>query len=246
MLLDPWLWLGLFILIAYTVEAITGFGSLVIGLSLGALLLPIPEIMPVLVPLNVLLSGYLAWRNRRHIQWAMLLRLILPLMLAGTVVGYLLRPWLGDQLLQLCFGILVLWFASRELWRIAQRHIAQPHPAWMSRGLTVAAGLTHGLFASGGPLLVYALAGTTLDKARLRATMVSVWFSLNAGLTFLFLLDGTLTAQLHRTVWYLPLLVVGLGVGEWLHHRLDEQRFRQCVYGLLVVTALALIAKAVV
>ena len=29
-LLDPWIWLGVFILLAYTIEAITGFGSIVI------------------------------------------------------------------------------------------------------------------------------------------------------------------------------------------------------------------------
>ena len=68
LLLNPWLWLGLFILLAYTIEAITGFGSIVIALSLGALLLPIPAMLPVLVPLNICMSGYLAWRNRQHIH----------------------------------------------------------------------------------------------------------------------------------------------------------------------------------
>ena len=38
--MDPWMWLGLCIFIAFGIEAITGFGSIVIALSLGALLLP--------------------------------------------------------------------------------------------------------------------------------------------------------------------------------------------------------------
>ncbi|TVP92039.1 MAG: sulfite exporter TauE/SafE family protein [Pseudomonadaceae bacterium] len=244
MLLDPWLLLALFILLAYTVEAITGFGSLVIALSLGALLLPISELMPVLVPLNICLSGYLAWRHRQHIHWPTLLKLILPLMLAGTLIGYALRPWLGDQLLQLLFGALVLWFASRELWRMARNLIAAQHPAWLSRSLTLGAGLTHGLFASGGPLLVYALAGTTLDKSKMRATLLCVWFSLNSSLTLLFLFDGSLLPSLHKVVWYLPILVIGVWAGEILHHRLNEQRFRQFVYALLVVTGAILILKA--
>lgn len=244
MLLDPWLLLALFILLAYTVEAITGFGSLVIALSLGALLLPISELMPVLVPLNICLSGYLAWRHRQHIHWPTLLKLILPLMLAGTLIGYALRPWLGDQLLQLLFGALVLWFASRELWRMARNHIAAQHPVWLSRSLTLGAGLTHGLFASGGPLLVYALAGTTLDKSKMRATLLCVWFSLNSSLTLLFLFDGSLLPSLHKVVWYLPILVIGVWAGEILHHRLNEQRFRQFVYALLVVTGAILILKA--
>ena len=60
LLLSPWVLLGLFVLLAYTTEAMTGFGSIVIALSLGALVLPLDTLMPVLVPLNLLLSGYLS------------------------------------------------------------------------------------------------------------------------------------------------------------------------------------------
>jgi hypothetical protein len=141
--------------------------------------------------------------------------------------------------------MLVLWFASRELWRMARSHIATPHPSWLSRSLTLGAGLTHGLFASGGPLLVYALAGTTLDKSRMRATLLSVWFSLNASLTLLFMFDGTLLPSLHKVAWYLPVLVLGVWAGEFLHNRLDEQRFRQLVYVLLVITGALLMFKAI-
>lgn len=244
MLIDPWLWIALFILIAYTIEAITGFGSIVIALSLGALLLPIPDLMHVLVPLNICMSGFLAWRHRQHIHAPTLLKLILPLMLAGTLLGYVLRPWLGDSLLMLLFGLLVLWFAARELWRLARNHLSAGHPGWLSRGLTLGAGLTHGLFASGGPLLVYALAGTTLDKSQLRATLLTVWFTLNASLTALFLFDGHLLPNLPRIASLLPLLVIGVLLGEFLHHRLNEQRFRQLVYSLLVVTGGLLVVKA--
>lgn len=244
MIIDPWIWVGLCILIAYTIEAVTGFGSLVIALSLAALVLPLPEVMPVLVPLSVLMSGFLAWRNRQHIDWRLLLRMILPLMLSGTLVGYLVHTGLDDQLLKLLFGLLIVWFAGRELWRLARGVVAQAHPAWLSRALTFAAGITHGLFASGGPLLVYAMAGTPLDKSRLRATMLSVWFTLNASLSTLFLFQGSLVPALSRTVTYVPLLVIGVLLGEWLHHRVNETRFRQIVYGLLTVTGALLILNA--
>lgn len=243
-MIDPWIWVGVCILIAYTIEAVTGFGSLVIALSLAALVLPLPEVMPVLVPLSVLMSGFLAWRNRRHIDWPLLSRMILPLMLTGTLVGYLVHTGLDDQLLKLLFGLLIVWFAGRELWRLARGVVSQAHPVWLSRTLTFAAGITHGLFASGGPLLVYAMAGTELDKSRLRATMLSVWFTLNASLSVLFLFQGSLIPALPRTLTYVPLLVVGVLLGEWLHHRVDETRFRQIVYALLTLTGVLLILHA--
>ncbi len=243
-MIDPWLWIGLFVLVAYTIEAITGFGSLVIALALGALLLPVPELLPVLVPLNVLMSGFLTWRNRQHIDRALLLKVILPLMLGGTLLGYLLQNGLADNLLKLLLGLLIVWFACRESWRLWRGTSVQPHSRWLNRVLTLGAGISHGLFASGGPLLVYAMAGTTLDKQRLRASMLCVWFTLNSSLTLLLWAQGRL-AQGQQLLWFIPLLVIGVLVGEYLHHRVNEQRFRQMVYGLLAVTGVLLAAQSV-
>ncbi|MDX1587310.1 MAG: sulfite exporter TauE/SafE family protein [Oleiphilaceae bacterium] len=240
--MDPWIWLGLFILLAYGVEAITGFGSIVIALSLGALMLPLAQLLPVLVPLNCLMTGYLVTRHHRHIHWPTLLKLILPLMVLGTLAGYLLRPHLAESLLQLLLGVLIVAFAGRELWRMARQQSSPRPPLAVTRGIMFAAGISHGLFASGGPLLVYGLTGVTLDKARFRATLVTLWLSLNGLLTLLYLADGSLIPSLPRLAAYLPVLVLGVVLGEWLHHRVNEQRFRQLVFVLLVVTGIALVA----
>ncbi|MDI9243736.1 sulfite exporter TauE/SafE family protein [Marinobacter sp. CHS3-4] len=244
-MIDPWLWLGFAILLAFTIETITGFGSIVIALALGALMLPIPQLLPVLVPLSVIMSGYLTWQNRHHIDWHRLSRLILPLMLTGTITGYLLMPWLGDSGLEILLGCLIVWFAAKELRRMFGGHDARPHGIKTSRGIIFIAGVTQGLFASGGPLLVYALAGIRLDKSRIRATLVTVWLTLNVTLTVLFLLDGRLIANADKIAWYLPMLVIGVMVGDFLHHRLDEELFRRAVYGVLLVTGILLVLRAI-
>lgn len=239
-----WLWLlAIFVLFAYTVEAVTGFGSIVIALSLGALLMPVAELLPVLVPLNILMTGWLSWRLRRYIDFRLLFTRILPLMGVGTLVGYLLLPFLNQQWLKPSFGLLIVWFASRELWRL---HHSRPvhHPHWITPPLIFSAGITHGLFASGGPLLVYAMAGTTLDKARFRATLISVWFVLNSSLTLAFLVDGRLHSALPAIAWLAGLIPVGVLLGGYLHHRVDESVFRKLVYSLLVITGGLLIWSA--
>lgn len=237
-----WLALGGFILLAYTLEAITGFGSIVIALSLGALMLPIEVLLPVLVPLNICMTGYLAWRHRQMIDRRLLLGMILPGMVAGTLLGYALLPYLDAPLAKRLFGALVLWFAVRELWRLRHNSAAHLRPLWLSRLISLCAGISHGLFASGGPLLVFALAGTTLDKARLRATLVTVWFTLNSLLTVAFLLDGRLLPALPQVACYAPLLLVGVWLGERLHQRFNEQHFRISIYLLLLVTGCLLLA----
>ena len=240
---EAWAWLGAFILLAYTIEAVTGFGSIVIALSLGASFLPIADLLPVLVPLNIVSSGYLSLRHRAHIHWPTLLRLILPLMAVGTVAGHLLRQALGGAALQGVFGVLITWFACRELWRMHRANGARRHGPAVMRTLMLGAGVTHGLFASGGPLLVYGLAGTPLDKTSLRATLLALWFSLNFMLTLLYAFDGSLARALPRLGVYLPLVLMGIVAGEWLHHRIDERRFRQIVFLLLAGTGALLVLR---
>lgn len=237
-----YLLLGGFILFAYTAEAMTGFGSIVIALSLGALLFPIEWLQTVLVPLNICMTGYLVVRHRRAIDWGLLARLILPLMLLGTAVGAGLQPHLGGAWLKLLFAALVLWFSLRELWRVAPR--SAPRPAWLSRALIGLAGITHGLYASGGPLLVYALAGMAIDKARFRATLIFVWFSLNSALTAWYLWQGRLQPEAIWVLAYLPLIPLGIWLGERLHHRVDEASFRQWIYRLLALAAMGLMVAS--
>lgn len=239
-MIDPWLLLGAFIFLAYTVEAVTGFGSIVIALSLGALFLPIPELMPVLVPLSILQSGYLTWRYRQHIHLPTLFGLILPFMALGTGAGYLLRPAVEGSVLKILFGLLIIWFAGYQLWQMWRGALDSARNPFVTKLLLLASGITHGLFASGGPLLVFALAGTKLDKTKLRTTLIAVWFSLNGMLTVIFLFDGSLLSSLPRLAAYLPVVLTSLMAGEWLHRRIHEQHFRQLVYFLLVITGVLL------
>lgn len=236
-----WIAIGGFIFLAYTLEAITGFGSIVIALSLSAQLVSIDTVLPVLVALSVCMSSYMVWQHRRNIDRPLLIRTILPGMVLGTLLGYAIKPYLDEVLLKRIFGVLILWFASRELWKM--RHVGAPRVRshWLTNLLTAAAGICHGLFASGGPLLVYSLAGTPLNKARFRATLMSVWLILNGLLSLAFLLDGRLLAALPKVAAYVPLLVLGVWVGEQLHHKVSERHFRIAIYCLLLLTGFLLV-----
>jgi uncharacterized membrane protein YfcA len=236
-----WVAIGGFIFIAFTLEAITGFGSIVIALALGAQLVPIEQLVPILSTLSVVMSTVMVWRHRHHIDRALLLRTVLPGMVLGTALGYAVKPLLNAGLMRQIFGVLIVWFASRELWRLRRAHAPVARPPWLSQLLVVLAGVTHGLFASGGPLLVYAASGMAINKARFRATLVSVWLTLNTGLTVAFWLDGRLLPALPKAAAYLPIIAAGFAVGDWLHQRVSEARFRLVIYSLLCVTGILLI-----
>lgn len=231
-----WVWLGSAIFLAYGIEAMTGFGSIVLALSMGALVFDLQTLVPMMVTLNILMTAPLTFRHRQHIQWPLLLQRVLPLMLAGTAVGIYLTPLVPAAWSKLLFALLIIWFAARA---VLQKQPPQMIP--LRRDLTIAgAGVTHGLFASGGPMLVYAIARLGLNKAQFRATLLTVWLTLNSGMTLWFFSNGALAQQAHNILLMVPCVIAGALLGNALHHKINEAHFLRVVFALLLIVGFLL------
>ncbi len=227
------------VFIAFTVEAMTGFGSIVIALSIGALVMDITQLMKWLVPLNIMMTGPLVYRHRQHIDYDLLFKQILPLMGLGTLVGVLITDYIPADYSKAFFALIICWFAIRSL---AQLH-APAHGHLARCGLIFSAGITHGLFASGGPLLVYACARTPMTKERFRATLLSVWFALNTSLCVWFLLFEDLASQVKSIMWLIPCVIAGALIGNALHNKVSQTSFSRIVFTLLLLVGVLLLVK---
>lgn len=236
--------LGVFVGIAFTSESITGFGSIVIAIALGSLLFPIPELLPILVPLSVAMSGALLLRFYRDIRFKLLIQRIMPFMLAGMMCGILLLQLLTSEALKAAFALLVLWFAGREWYKLYHGIAQRPKPRWWQPLWTYFAGVTHGLFASGGPLLVYSLNTYAIAKANFRATLVCVWFVLNITYSLVMWRQQLIQPVLPVVVSYLPVIAFSFWLGHRIHQRINERQFKQVVYALLIVSALAMLMSS--
>lgn len=236
---EPRFWLlALVVLGAFAVEAAAGFGATMIAVALGVHLFPLDELLPVLVPLGLVLSISIAWRERSHTDRRLLLRDILPLLLLGLALGLVVFERASTEVLQRVFGAFVVALAGLELWRV-RRGFARALPPAASRAALLAAGVIHGTFSSGGPLLVWALGRAPVAKRALRATLSTVWLVTGGALTAAYAWRGRLDGEsLLATASLVPVLGVARRAGDWLHHRLDEERFRRAVYALLLATGL--------
>ena len=106
------------------------------------------------------------------------------------------------------------------------------------------AGVIHGTYASGGPMLVYAIGREGLTKTAFRSTLSMVWIVLNVILVARFLLAGDYDRDAGLDILLLvPTVPLGILLGEWVHHRIDERRFRMAVLALLVAAASSLIVR---
>ena len=229
--------LALIVLCAFVSEAALGFGATVITVTLGAHLVPLDVILPAFVPLNLCLSAWLVVRGRRAIDRPLLVRRILPLVAVGLVFGLALFRWQSALALQLAFALFVVTIAAVELARfaLARGRAADPLPWAAGVALLVAGGFVHGLFASGGPMIVAFAGREVQDKTAFRSTLAALWLILNGALVANYAgvgLFSRATAALSATL--APSLLAGLALGGWAHDKLNERSFRFLVYLLLL------------
>lgn len=240
----PFLVLALIILFSYTTQAITGFGSTVIALALGAQLYPVEQLLPVLVALNLPLCLYFVMRHRVRIDRPLLTKEILPWMSLGVAAGACLLLWLPAGSLKPGLGLLIVLFSLREILRLVLNsdHTAMTAPVF--RFWAAAAGVTHGLYASGGPLLVYAVSKRRLDPGVFRATMMAVWLFFNVFLLVFYGVNGRWTeAAAFSVLVLLPLIPAGIYAGELLHHKIPVRGFWLIVQAVLLLSGVSFLIK---
>lgn len=235
---------------AFATEAALGFAGTVLAVSLGAQLVPLDLLLPAFVPINLVLSLSVAVVDRRRIAWRQLALGLAPPVALGAAAGLALFRLPGRLHLQLGFALFVVALAALELVRLRR-----PPPAatsrWRGGALLVAGGLAHGLFGSGGPMIVYVLRRRLADKAAFRATLAVVWLALNALLCANYAAMDLYRPELGRAMLAMA-AVVGPGflAGDRLHRAIDPALFHRVVVALLlgagailaVRTALALAA----
>lgn len=234
---------------AYAVQTVTGFGSMLLAVTFGAHLLSIRELVTLAVPVSLLQTAYIAVRHRDGIRWRLLSTRVLPLMGLGMVGGYFFGRDMAGDWLKIAFGVMVLVLASRELWllwraRQSAAAVARPIPAAASLSAMVVAGVVHGIYATGGPLLVYAVGREGLPKREFRSTLSAIWLTLNVALVIGFLTEGRYTEDTAVDLLVLlPAVPLGVVVGEVLHHRVAERPFKIAVFSLLVAAAISLLVR---
>jgi len=239
--------LMLIVFLANGVEMIAGFGSTLLALTFGALLFPIEELVAVLVPLNLILSAYIVMRYGGQIHKRMLFKKILPFTLLGMPLGIYLFRYSNELPLGLIFGITVIFLAGFELFRIfrsSSEDSKKPLAVLWGSVVLFIGGIMQGLYASGGPFVVYFTSRSSLNKGQFRSTLSLLWLILNIVLTFSLVNSGKIDSEsLQYSAYLLPFVLGGMFVGSKVHHHLSEELFKRGVYILLFFAGFSLVYK---
>ena len=225
------------VFLANIVEAITGFAGTMLAMPAGMLLLGVKEAKTVLNVVAIFVSAIIALKNRRDIDKKEAVKLTL-LMLAGMAVGLYLFSVLPVAGLAKLYGVLIILVAAKGL--LVKKEAALP--GWALVGVVLGAGVIHGMFLSGGALLVLYAVAVLRDKAVIRATLAPVWIALNAIILAQDIAVGSFTPHsLGLALACLPPVALALYVGNKLHQKIEQAFFVKLTYVLLVVSGVTLL-----
>jgi hypothetical protein len=238
--------LAVVVMAAFVVESALGFGATVVTVAIGSLLVPTAALLTIFVPLNVVLSTYLTVRYARSVAVRTLFLQVIPPFALGLPLGIFLFRTLGTGGLARAFGGFVVALALVELvGSLREGPVrARPLPAPVRAFLLALAGVVHGVFATGGPLVVFVMRREEPDGGRFRATLSALWLAMNVVLTATYASSGAITkSTLGTTALLAPALVLGTILGERLHRRLAGPTFQRLVLGVLLVAGSVLVMR---
>jgi uncharacterized membrane protein YfcA len=219
------------------IQAITGFAGTVLAMPASMLLIGTGEARVVLNAMAFASCLWIGVQNRRHIRWHELARMV-GFMAIGMVAGIMLYGLLPIAPLQKAYGIFIILVALYGLFFPAHSN----PPQWVLIAVLLMAGVVHGLFVSGGALLVVYATAVLRDKDEFRATVSCVWVALNIFMGAQQVVAGEWTPHaLVLAALGLPLLAVSIVVGNRLQRRISQRAFLLLTYVLLIVSGISIV-----
>jgi hypothetical protein len=233
---------GLIVLAAYFIRGISGFGSGLIAVPLLAHLLPLTFVVPMILVTDVTASLVLGTQTRKHMRWDEL-RPLIPFSILGVLAGTTLLVNLPIAPLLATLGVFVLLFGIRNILNL---HGTRSVSRWWAAPAGLTGGTIGALFGTGGPPYVIYLNHRLHDKGELRATFSGL-FLIEGGLRIAaFLIAGLLlnSELLLAILAALPLVTLGLFLGNRVHIGLSPAQMQRILGTILVVSGTSLLWRA--
>ncbi|HPJ34840.1 MAG TPA: sulfite exporter TauE/SafE family protein [Spirochaetota bacterium] len=231
------------VLSTFTIASVSGFGSSLLLLTLGLNFFSLKFLLPVSLPLNIALNLLIIIKNYKFVSKRIIATIIIPYFPAGFIAGVIVFHTIPvEKFLMVIFGLFIVLTTIRNMRN--KIFVYDNTDSNIIKGFIFAAGTMHGLFATGGPLLVYAINRLNLNKNEFRSTLPVVWSTMNTILIITYIHSGIMTQdKLIYSLTLLPFAIAGFFAGEILHARIDEKMFKKFVGVLLIISGISIIIK---
>lgn len=246
--MNAWLFY-IVVLLTNIIQGITGFAGTILAMPFGIMLVGFDTAKPILNVLGILAGIYVAVFNFRKIRWKEFL-IIIAFMIPSMICGILIRNSLSNNvsIMYKILGTFVILLASIRLIKLFTKNSGGTLPKAIQNVKNVfyltGAGIIHGMFVSGGPLLIGYLSGKIKEKNEFRATISTVWILLNSLILFSDIKSGYWNKELVKMqLITIPFLTGGMFIGGKLSKVMSQKVFLVLSYILLIISGVSLLLK---
>ena len=239
------------VFVANVIQSITGFAGTVLAMPFSIMLVGYDTAKPILNVLGIVLSLGVIGLNHKSLNKKEFFKII-AIMLAGMVAGYFIttRFDLKAGLLYKLLGVIVLLFMGigvfnsySEKYRSKKKETNEK-TSFLAYLVLVVAGVVHGMFVCGGPLLVVYASEKIKGRDEFRVTVSAVWAVLNSIILFSDVKAGLFN---HKTVILLAVCIVllfgALWLGNILFRHINKKWFMIITYVLMGISGISLLVK---
>jgi len=227
------------ILIASILQTSTGFGFSILATPFLLLLFEPMEAIQINLLLSLVISCVLIKKLLKDVDTGILKRFVMGSII-GLPIGMTTFLFIDLNLLKLGISVIILGltFLLMLRFRMKQNKTRDLVVGGFSGSLTTSIGMP------GPPLLLY-FSGTDTQKEKLRSTTLAYYlFIYSISLVVQVIFAGT-----SKTVWIssgiaLPLVLIGLYVGQKLFLKINQTTFRIFTYIILLFTGLYLLLES--
>jgi len=234
------------------IHGITGFAGTVLAMPFSIMLVGYATAKPVLNWLGLVAGVYVFVGNREHVNWKELKKIVL-VMAVGILCGSFLKGFFigtpREKVMYIALGLFIIGLSVNGLIKVfkpkkEEKTVAKSGTAGPNI-LLASAGLVHGIFVSGGPLLIgYLTSRGVTDKVSFRATISTCWVFLNGLILATELIGGDWSLALAGTALIsTPFMLVGMFIGGKLCAKMSQQLFLKLTYVLLFISGFSLLMK---
>lgn len=224
---------------ASILQSSTGFGFSIMATPFLLMLFLPQEAIQINIILSLIISLSLIFKIRNDIDFTLLKRFILGSMV-GVPLGVFIFISMNMAALKLGVGILLLVLTLLLIGNVKVKSTRERD--YIVGGISGV--LTTSIGMPGPPLLLY-FTGTDTEKGKLRATTLAFYLFIY----FISLLAQIIFTGTNKIIWQsslyaIPIVFVGLFIGQIIFKWLNQQIFRIFTYILLICTGIFLLLES--